>query len=320
MSTPTGYQSDPYTAHRPARRRPTPVPRSLAGCAAAADALAALRAGAPEPAAVPRWLPALLGDDPEALRKVASLLRPPRRSGLALDLPARLLREGYGAGRIVRFEDVDFPAALTHEPSRRFLREVGLPEDGPGFRLDTDVPLPTLAELHALAGDPDSFDDAPDTPPIPGTDDLIHLGRLPGDGRLLLDGTTGTVLHLTTTAARPLTTDLSTLALTLWLTHRAGSTKGALRPAGHRNPPRTAAPAATPHPETRPRIPGPRAGDPRETHPRGAAPSPPVPPVRRGTPPRNPLPGRRPASVPRPRLTRRTEPDLALAAGRESRQ
>ncbi|WP_053913931.1 SUKH-4 family immunity protein [Streptomyces sp. TP-A0875] len=326
MSTPTGYRPDPYrtgydtdpsaaghrpdpyAAHRPARRRPAPVPRSLAGCAAVADALAALRAGARGPAATPRWAAALLGDDPRALRAVASLLRPAcaahgpvRPGGLALDLPARLLAEGFGAGRIVRFEDVDFPAGLTHEPSRRFLREVGLPEDGPRFRLDTDVPLPTLAELHALTDDPDAYADAPDTPPIPGTDHLIHLGRLPDDGRLLLDGTTGTVLHLTTTAARPLTTDLSTLALTLWLTHRSRTGPGKaepLRADGYRNPARTEAPAAAPSRETRPRVPGPR----------GTTPAPPGPASRRWTPPRTPPPTCRPASPTRSSTTTGTCP------------
>ncbi len=336
MSTPTGYRPDPYrtgydtdpsaaghrpdpyAAHRPARRRPAPVPRSLAGCAAVADALAALRAGARGPAATPRWAAALLGDDPRALRAVASLLRPAcaahgpvRPGGLALDLPARLLAEGFGAGRIVRFEDVDFPAGLTHEPSRRFLREVGLPEDGPRFRLDTDVPLPTLAELHALtddpdafADDPDAYADAPDTPPIPGTDHLIHLGGLADGDRLLLDGASGAVRCLAADAARPFTADLSTLALALWLAHRASAGGGE---AGTGDPARAQAPAAAPRREARPRVPGPRVPGPRGTDARAAAPAPAGAAGRRWTPSRAPRPGGRPASVPRPRTGRRTE-------------
>ena len=48
-----------------------------------------------------------------------------------------------------RFEDFDFPATPTHEPTRRFLRDMGLPENHGFFQLDTDIPLPTLAEYHA---------------------------------------------------------------------------------------------------------------------------------------------------------------------------
>lgn len=69
--------------------------------------------------------------------------------GLVLDLPKRLLDEEFGAGAIMRFEDVDFPPALVHEPTRRFLRETGLPEDGLLFQLDTEVPLPALADYYA---------------------------------------------------------------------------------------------------------------------------------------------------------------------------
>ncbi|MGW7264815.1 SUKH-4 family immunity protein [Streptomyces sp. NPDC054842] len=66
--------------------------------------------------------------------------------GLVLDLPRRLLDEEFGAGGIMRFEEVDFPSTLTHEPTRRFLRETGLPENGGVFELDTEAPLRTLAE------------------------------------------------------------------------------------------------------------------------------------------------------------------------------
>ena len=64
------------------------------------------------------------------IRPLALVAGPGRESGLALDLPPRLLDQEFGHGQVVRFEDVDFPATLTHEPTRRFLAETGLPEDG----------------------------------------------------------------------------------------------------------------------------------------------------------------------------------------------
>ncbi|MFJ9961971.1 SUKH-4 family immunity protein [Streptomyces avermitilis] len=163
------------------------------------------------------------GDDVAPYWRMAALIRPLARiagpgAGLALDLPPRLLDEEFGASGIVRFEDLDFPAALTHEPTRRFLREVGLPENGYWFEVDTDVPLPTLAEHYAdeLSG---AFTDGE----LPaGADHLIRLGHLLEDTSLVVDGATGAVLcwseHDGT--LRPLNTDISTLAFTAWLLHR----------------------------------------------------------------------------------------------------
>ncbi|MFB7594950.1 SUKH-4 family immunity protein [Streptomyces sp. NPDC056160] len=148
-----------------------------------------------------------------------SLIGGPRtRSGLTLDLPARLLEREFGPGRVARFEDVDFPATLTHEPTRRFLRETGLPEDGTVFQLDTDVPLPTLAEHHA---DEDRPHRAPTGLPV-AADRLIRLGHLVADNSLVADGSTGTVWRWSEHEAtlHPLSTDVSTLAFTLWLLHR----------------------------------------------------------------------------------------------------
>lgn len=151
------------------------------------------------------------------IRPLALVAGPGNRSGLTLDLPARLLDEEFGAGEIVRFEDVDFPAALTHEPTRRFLREVGLPEDAWWFTLDTDVPLPTLAEHWA--------DDARSRHLPAERDRLIRLGYLMEDTSLVVDGGTGAVLCWSEAdaALRPLNADLSTLAFTLWLIHREKS-------------------------------------------------------------------------------------------------
>ncbi|MEV6122956.1 SUKH-4 family immunity protein [Streptomyces sp. NPDC052077] len=212
-----------------------PSLRALADFATAVDELAALRgrfafcAGryGPEVAAEASGLLLTLFEEGSAagepaplwlmtalIRPLALVAGPGGRSGLTLDLPSRFLDEEFGAGETVRFEDVDFPAALAHEPSRRFLREVGLPEDGVWFSLNTETPLPTLAEYGA--------DDPASGPPPPGADRLIRLGYLIEDTSLVVDGTTGAVLSWSEAEGvlRPLNADLSTLAFTLWLIHR----------------------------------------------------------------------------------------------------
>lgn len=147
------------------------------------------------------------------IRPLALVAAPGTASGLTLDIPARLLNQEFGQGTVARFEDVDFPATLTHEPTRRFLRETGLPEDAFLFQLDTDVPLPTLAEYYE--------DEHPDELPA-RADHLIRLGYLIEDNSLVVDGTTGAVLNWSEPEAAlyPLNTDVSTLAFTLWLLHR----------------------------------------------------------------------------------------------------
>ncbi|MEU5089728.1 SUKH-4 family immunity protein [Streptomyces sp. NPDC021356] len=152
------------------------------------------------------------------IRPLSLIAGPGTRSGLTLDLPARLLEREFGPGRVARFEDVDFPVTLTHEPTRRFLRETGLPEDGTLFQLDTDVPLPTLAEHHA---DEDRPHLAPTGLPV-AADRLIRLGDLVTVTSLVVDGSTGTVWRWSEREAtlHPLNTDVSTLAFTLWLLHR----------------------------------------------------------------------------------------------------
>jgi hypothetical protein len=138
-------------------------------------------------------------------------------SGLALDLQPHLLDREFGKGRVARFEDVDFPATLTHEPTRRFLRDTGLPEDGSLFRLDSDVPLPTLIEYYAEER-PGEFAPArlPDR-----AHHLIRLGHLAEGNSLVVDGTTGTVLTWSEPEAtlHPLATDISTFTYTLYLLH-----------------------------------------------------------------------------------------------------
>ncbi len=207
--------------------------RTLVRFAAAADELAGLRhefaayAGRFGPGAVAEASRRLLavweegtGGAMPAFRGMGALIRPlawiaEPGSGLALDLPPRLLDEEFGTSAVVRFEDVDFPATLTHEPTRRFLRDVGLPEETSWCALDTDVPPRTLAEYAT-----DERDGALALPP--GSDRLIRLGHITDDTSLVIDGTTGTVLCWSERDAlpHPLNTDLSTLAFTLWLLRR----------------------------------------------------------------------------------------------------
>ncbi|MCX4558373.1 SUKH-4 family immunity protein [Streptomyces phaeochromogenes] len=160
------------------------------------------------------------------IRPLALVAGPPADETLTLDLPDRLLDQEFGQGRVVRFEDVDFPAALAHEPTRRFLRDTGLPEDGFLFQLDTDVPLPTLAEYYEDER-PGEYTAAelPD-----GSDHLIRLGHLIEDNSLVVDGSTGEVLNWSEPEAtlHALNTDVSTLAFTLWLLHREKAIDGTL--------------------------------------------------------------------------------------------
>lgn len=139
------------------------------------------------------------------------------RPGSSQDLPARLLDHEFGRSRVTRFEDLDFPRTLVHEPTRRFLRDRGLPEDAHPFRRDPDelpLSLPTLTEYCA---------EFPEHRPPDRADHLIRLGRLTSGDHVVVDGPTGAVLAWNAPDAtlRPLTSDVSALALTLWALHRA---------------------------------------------------------------------------------------------------
>ncbi|MGW2958335.1 SUKH-4 family immunity protein [Streptomyces sp. NPDC001220] len=151
------------------------------------------------------------------IRPLGLIAGPGTDSGLAVDLPARLLDQEFGQGRVARFEEVDFPPTLTHLPTRRFLRETGLPENAVLFHLDPDAPLPTLKEYFTDV-QPGGFPlDA-----LPShADHLIRLGYLVEDNSLVVDGTTGAILNFSEPEATlyPLNTDISTLAFTLWLLH-----------------------------------------------------------------------------------------------------
>lgn len=222
-------------------RSPAPSLAPLVRFAQVTDDLAGLRGrlaayaeryGTRAVAEVSRQLLAALEEgvdgEPTAFRGPAALIRPSALaagpgtvSGLSLDLPFRLLDDAFGRGAVVRFEEVDFPATLTHGPSRRFLCGTGLPENGFLFSLDTDLPLRTFAE-HCADDDRHGL---PAGLPAGRADRLIRLGDLADDHSLLLDGTTGAVFSWNEPHAvlHFLTTDLSTLAVTLWLLHRERS-------------------------------------------------------------------------------------------------
>ncbi|GAA3493568.1 hypothetical protein GCM10019016_006670 [Streptomyces prasinosporus] len=242
VAAPVGGVQAAYFFHDrpdPMDRRPlAPSLSTLVRFAAATDELAGLRRqfaaqadrwGAEAVARASRRLPALFEEgadgEPAPFGRMAALVRPlalaagaGTASGLALDLPVRLLDREFGRGGVVRFEEVDLPATLTHEPTRRFLCETGLPEDGFLFRLDTDLPPRTLTEYRA--------DEHPGGSPagrLPArADHLVRLGRLVEGHSLVVDGTTGAVRSWSEpeSALYPLNTDVSTLAFTLWLLHR----------------------------------------------------------------------------------------------------
>ncbi|MYX27359.1 hypothetical protein GTY75_11970 [Streptomyces sp. SID8381] len=153
-------------------------------------------------------------------RKAAALLRPLSLTApaphpdLVLSLSHRLLAQEFGAAAVVRFEEIDFPPALTHEPTRRFLRETGLPEADRVFRPadPDDAPLPTLTESPQPCELP------------PAADRLIRLGDLSGDAEAVLHGATGEVWLRTAQgpALHPLAKDVSTFTCALWLLHGEG--------------------------------------------------------------------------------------------------
>ncbi|GGZ22107.1 SUKH-4 family immunity protein [Streptomyces poonensis] len=181
-----------------AARSSTPPMCGLSSSLEGVLRLAAATTSEPDAGLAPYW-------------RAATLIRPFLRS------------EGPAAGETVRFEELDFPSTLTHEPTRRFLREVGLPEDGFLFQLDSEVPLPTLPEYYEYWADerPDCLATAASELPL-GADRLIRLGHLLEDTHLVVDGATGAVQCWSEPdrTLRPLNADLSTLAFTVRLVLR----------------------------------------------------------------------------------------------------
>lgn len=117
---------------------------------------------------------------------------------LRLDLPGRLLDEEFGAGHVTRCEDADLPAALTHEPTRRFLKDIGLPEEDDSY-VFPGLPLRTLTEHHGgWAGLP------------PHATRLVPVGHLADGTDIVVDGATGEILswHRSTGLLSPLNSDV----------------------------------------------------------------------------------------------------------------
>ncbi|MEU9605392.1 SUKH-4 family immunity protein [Streptomyces sp. NPDC048057] len=148
-----------------------------------------------------------------ALWRIAAVIRPlglmaGAGDGLALDLPAGLLEDAFGADEVVRLSEAQLPSALVHGPTRRFLTEVGLPGDGIMFSGPAAEPLPVVAQDRAGDG------------PLPAdAEHLIVLGGLVHDFEVLLDGRSGALFYAPFDSAEavPVNTDVSTLAFTLWL-------------------------------------------------------------------------------------------------------
>ncbi|MFB7370150.1 SUKH-4 family immunity protein [Streptomyces sp. NPDC056222] len=165
-----------------------------------------------------------------ALWRITALIRPlslvagPGR-GLRLDLPAALLDEEFGPEDVVRVAPEDLPVALEHEPTRRFLAEVGLPKDGLMFGLaDKDTLLLPLPEDRERARQDPRLRhlwNATDSLP-PDADRLFVVGGLMHDFDVVVDGLTGEVHYLTYDGdtVTPVNADLSTLAFTVWMHSR----------------------------------------------------------------------------------------------------
>lgn len=162
-----------------------------------------------------------------ALWRVVALVRPLALiagpgGGLLLDLPEGLLEEEFAPEGVVRFDEAELPAALVHEPTRRFLTRTGLPKDGPMFLLDTEAPLlPTLARCRAESERGEQLYAFPEDMAV-APDRLIRLGYLVDDAYVVIDADTGALhaWYVSDAALRPLNADVSTLAFTVWMLRR----------------------------------------------------------------------------------------------------
>ncbi|MER7515544.1 SUKH-4 family immunity protein [Streptomyces sp. NPDC126499] len=218
---------------------------ALAGHLETVDDFAALRgdfadlSGATGPAAVAEAEARLAarfaeedGRPVPAFWRIAARIRPlaliaAPGTDLRLDLPSGLLEEEFGAEEIVRIAPAGLPAVLEHEPTRRFLTEVGLPRDAGMFGLWRDEylmrPLAETEEAGTGAGaTPGGDGDRGTLPADAGL--LVCLGSLVHDFEVVIHGRTGELYHrlYDGAAITPLNADVSTLAFTLWLHHREG--------------------------------------------------------------------------------------------------
>ncbi|MEU1486337.1 SUKH-4 family immunity protein [Streptomyces sp. NPDC005752] len=161
--------------------------------------------------------------------RMAALIRPmaliaaPGR-GLLLDLPADFVEEEFGPDEVVRLDPADLPAALEHEPTRRFLSEVGLPKDGLMFWLDAreDILRPMTVVSAERQADP-ALRDLGITGKLPeDADRFLVIGGLMHDFDTVVDGRTGLVHYalIDDDTPTPVNGDVSTLAFTVWMHSR----------------------------------------------------------------------------------------------------
>ncbi|MEO3826314.1 SUKH-4 family immunity protein [Actinomadura sp. B10D3] len=158
-----------------------------------------------------------------AVIKPMALIASPGR-GLRLDLPAQVVEDAFGVDGLVRFAPENLPAALSHEPTRRFLSEVGLPADATlFFASEAGKPLRTVLEYRKEFLRNPSLGHLHDSvrcnPPAQAADHLFVIGDLAYDLNVVLDGRTGEVhhAHYTCDQLTPLNADVSTLAFAVWM-------------------------------------------------------------------------------------------------------
>lgn len=140
--------------------------------------------------------------------------------GLAVRITPAMLDLVY-ENEFSGYDERQLPAAITHEPTRRFLLDVGLIDAWAYLDMRSDdKPLVTLAEL--IAERRADWDDEPEPPA--DAEHLVVLGYVSEDGDLLVDGRTGVIRRWYTGGDEPamdtLNTDLSTLAFTMWVIGR----------------------------------------------------------------------------------------------------
>ncbi|MGW0859148.1 SUKH-4 family immunity protein [Streptomyces sp. NPDC002690] len=153
-----------------------------------------------------------------ALWRIAAVIRPLALAagpgeGLRLGLPKGLLEAEFGPEDLVRIEPSALPEALVHEPTRRFLAEVGLPRTRLMFGLWSEETL-----LRPLAEAEKSRDEDPAATPAEA-DRLFCLGSLVEDMEVVVHGATGLLSYhpYGEAALVPINADVSTLAFTLWM-------------------------------------------------------------------------------------------------------
>ncbi|MFD6274346.1 SUKH-4 family immunity protein [Streptomyces sp. NPDC060209] len=158
-----------------------------------------------------------------ALFRPMALIAAPGR-GLRLDLPPDFIEEEFGTDEVVRIAPADLPEALEHEPTRRFLAEVGLPRHGLMLWLDEPQDmLKTLTAARAETRANPELQHLHGTGTLPeGSDHLLVIGGLIHDFDAIVDGRTGLVNYalIDDEKVTPVNADVSTLAFTVWMHSR----------------------------------------------------------------------------------------------------